>query len=250
MGMHMKITIAIAFALALITIAIGLHVTKRIGEKALTILLGTAIVGAFVAANYDVITKLTGPGGLSVETIQEARDNALEDIKKEVNGQKERLDLVIASANEARTKLEQRESTISALIDDASKTRERLQQTIEMAKPPVLSLKGDPSTIRRGDAYEVSFLFLQSKLVPPGVVAFLVRANPGEDAKIVSLEVNAGILIGQQKNEITEGGKVARVIYQPIGATQHRLKLVVSGPLSVEISGTHMEKRVEYSIGK
>ncbi|GEM_PF-4829847 len=246
----MKITIAIALASALVTIAIGLHVTKRIDEKALAIILGTAIVGGLAIANYDVITKVTGPGGLGMETIRQAKDSALEEIKEEVNSQKERLDFVITSANDSREKLEQAESSISTLIDEAGKTREDLEKTIEMAKPPVLSLKGTPSTMRAGDMYEASFVFVQSKLVPPGVVAFRVRADTGAEPKIVSFSAKAGVLIGQERCEITEEGKVASLIYQPIGAVIHRLKLVVTGPLSVEISGTHIEKPLEYSIGQ
>jgi hypothetical protein len=250
----MKLTAALLIFMCVTVVTIHLAVTKKIDVKVTVIFLAFAIAAGLAAANYDMLSRLKlGHEGVELETakreIGEAKSGALAEIDAEVKAQKDRLDLVIRSANDTREKLEQAEDAISTLIDDAEKTGERLREAVEMAKPPTLSLSEDPSPTRRGDNFEASFVFAQSKAVPPGVVAFQVRADVGVQAQILAITADVGIKIGRTKSEITQEGKMAVLIYQPIGATVHRLELVVSGPTAIEISGSHVEGTIEYSIG-
>ena len=113
--------------------------SKQIDVKVAITIFTFALFSAFLITNYDVIQKIKW-GGIEVETakkeINEIKDNAIEEIKKEIGDQKKSINLLISGANDARAKIDQQKKSLEELIKKASE----LQQNIENQKASILAL--------------------------------------------------------------------------------------------------------------
>ncbi len=117
-------------------------------------------------------------------------------------------------------------------------------------KQPVLVFTGEQPVKKTESGYEASFDFDQSKPVPPGIITFTILAEEDDEAKIsdVSVEI-VGPKVGEDVSDIYQNGKEATLTYQPLGATPHRLKVIVSNvPLTVEITSPQLKRAIKRTI--
>lgn len=217
-----KETIALLWAVNWAAIGLCLYGRDAIGKGVLGIVLGFAFAGGLAIELHGVVKRVKA-GIFEFETAVEGiKEQAVAELKQEV--------------------AEQRES-VNRVVSEAEQREEKLREVVKMAKPPVLSLMDDPiNTKIKSGLYEALFVFRQSKQVPPGAVGFRIRADMDVEGRIMGVVSETIEKLGKEKLEITEGGKLALLSYQPAGATVHRLKVTVSGPVFVEISGSHIDK--------
>ena len=220
---------SLIFGSIIAVIAIGLRVEGKIGDRGLTILLGFAFISGVAIAYYGTTKKVTaGPAGISLETfekqVNEIKQDTLKDIKREVDKQKKKL---------------------SDVVTDAEKTREELLRVAEEAAPPYLSL--DSSQIERTqEDYVVTLKLNPSKNVPFGTLIF--RAEIMGESEAIIKELTCMQMHFGGKLQISDDGKIATLPYSSPGVRQERLKLVVSEPCKIHVSGTHIKEPLELEI--
>jgi septal ring factor EnvC (AmiA/AmiB activator) len=134
-----KETIAIIFLLIFSIPTVCLIFAKKLEVKAAVTVLMFALLGAFGIANYDVIQKVKW-GAIEVETAKQEitrfKENAIEDIKKEISQQKDSIILLISNVNDTREKVEHQRESLTDLVRTAS----NLQKKIEEQKNAIQAL--------------------------------------------------------------------------------------------------------------
>lgn len=138
----MKEIIALAFFLAVAVPTLILAYKDKIKIGLIPTFLVFAIIGGFAITNYDVI-KLLKWGNLEIQTFEQdvktIKKSALEDVKKQVDEQKESLSVLIRDLNALSGKLEDQNESLSKLITVA----EELQKKIEIQKNDIISLNNE-----------------------------------------------------------------------------------------------------------
>lgn len=116
----MKTLIALLFGISVIALSIHLHIDKKIDVKALSAMFSLAILGGLAIANFDVLKRWKGLG-VEMETarteIEDIKADALKDINKQVDDQKNSISVLMRSASEMSDKLETQESLAQDLVD-------------------------------------------------------------------------------------------------------------------------------------
>lgn len=111
--------IALLFGICVAALSIHLHVDKKIDVKALSVMFALAIIGGLAIANFDVLKRWKGLG-IEVETarneIKEIRTDALKDINKQVDDQKNSISVLMRSANEMSDKLEKQKALAEDVV--------------------------------------------------------------------------------------------------------------------------------------
>ena len=216
------------FGICLTTIAIGLRVDGKVGDKAFVALLCVAVVSGFLIERIAV-TRRFKAGPFELETfrkdVNETKEEALEEIKKEVAVQKE---------------------AISSLINKANETREALLKVADMASPPLLSLESQEIK-QIGEDYIVKLEFKPSKNVPFGYLCFRAEIVGNSQASIKKLNPYDMHTVGQP-GLISDDGKTATLWYMPMGSLWQRIALYLSSSCKVRISCSHMQKDLELEV--
>ena len=132
----MKLTIALLIFICMASVTIHLAAIKKIDAMMAAVLLSFAIGAAFVAANYDIIYKAkVSKDGLEIETaistINKVKDSSLQEIKEEVESQKQSVRLLIENANDTGAKLKKQENSILKVVDSAQKLKTDLEKIQE-----------------------------------------------------------------------------------------------------------------------
>lgn len=147
----------VVFALIAI-IAISLSVKKKIETKLTIILLCFAIFSGIGIANYDLIKKIKW-GDLEIETarnqINELKQDALDEIGKEIENQKESIKLLTANANDTREKIEKQRESLEIIINTASELEYKINgQKDEIIKisNEAINTKNDIKTLNQASA--------------------------------------------------------------------------------------------------
>jgi len=210
--------------ICIVAIAVGLRVDGKVGDRAFIALLCLAVASGFIIVKIGVTRRLTaGPFELETfhEDVNSIKEEALKEIRNEV--------VVLKEA-------------ISSVVDKANKTRGELLKVADMASPPLLSLESK-EVKQVDDGYEVMLIFKPSKNSPFAALVFCAEIVGNLETTIK--EVDAALATTSRRKEISDDGKTARLQYVPlrsIGLQKLRLKL--SSPCKVNISGSHMQKVV------
>jgi len=244
----MKLTIAIVFTLAFAIIGIGFRVSGKINSAALTAILTFALFGGIIITVHDRWTKFKA-GEYEVEVargeINEAKVAAIDEIKKEVEAQKESIVLLTKTANQVNEKLEDtitkvanHQESITHLVETADEAEKRLQKALEMAAPPQLSLLS--KEINKTEyGYYVVLRFRSSKNQPLGMIFFVAKIIGDSNTKIVDFWPTGMFSHGKDSKKISDDGKEARLTYALIGSISPQVELKTSDTCKVEISGSH-----------
>ncbi len=113
-----------------------------------------------------------------------------------------------------------------------------LMRTAEIAKPPVLSFYSKKiKKVENG--YAALLSFKPSKNRHLGQIKFYVKILDESDAKIIDFWPEGAFSHGEGSKKITENGKEALIIYSMIGIGYPKVKLTISKPAKVSISGSH-----------
>lgn len=132
-------TIALILFLCFSIPIVYLSIKGRIPLKRTITLLVFSLITGFVVCNHDMIYKIKGLG-LEIETAKKEitgfKISAIEEISKEVKGQKESIGLLISNANNTSEKIEKQKEALGDLIRKASD----LQAKIEDQRKKLIAL--------------------------------------------------------------------------------------------------------------
>ncbi len=208
-------------------IAIALYVEGKFSLSPLIAMLVFALVVGFSIANNSSIKKFTAnllKGELSLEKFEQQADQItkekLEEIKKEIDIQKEQLSDVVTSAKE---------------------TQEELQQVAEMASPPLLSLKSQRQVKTKDDEHRILLELEATKNAPFGSVVFCAEIMEDTQAIIRGFMILSSGTYGEK---MSDDGKTVTQEFIPIGSDLN-LTLDVSAPCKVRFTCSHMKESLE-----
>lgn len=118
----MKEFIALSVGLTFVTFIICLLVKNRIKMKEMSLLLGFALVAGLANANYDVLSKLK-IGGVELEMInaeiEKSKDEALKEITKQFDAQREETQLLVRDLNAKSDTLADQSNRLDKIIKRA-----------------------------------------------------------------------------------------------------------------------------------
>lgn len=116
----MKEILGLLFLICLTVVAIYLTVTKQIETRHLVALLLFAALASFGIANYDFIKRFRWKD-VEIETFERqvtaVKQEALDEIKKQVQESKESIRFLISNANDTRDRLEQQAKAVNDLLE-------------------------------------------------------------------------------------------------------------------------------------
>lgn len=128
----MQEILGLLFLVGFAITAIYLVVAKRIDLGAFVALLVFAFAGAFGIANYDFIKRLRWKD-VEIETFERrvttVKQEALDDINKQVRAQKDSIQLLISAANDTRSRLESQTKAVNDLLEKVQTTQREVAQS-------------------------------------------------------------------------------------------------------------------------
>ncbi|MFH1870049.1 MAG: hypothetical protein ABIK82_06920 [Pseudomonadota bacterium] len=125
----MREVVAITLGVFIMGITVVLLRSKEIGTPTVAVLLGFAVLAGLAISNYDLVKRFRWKD-VEVETferhVSEVKEQAIEDIRREVLNQKESTNLLISSANRTREALEEQKRQVEVLINKVHETEARV----------------------------------------------------------------------------------------------------------------------------
>jgi hypothetical protein len=135
----MKEITGLLIFICIAVVTIYLSAAKRIDYKLTLTLLLFSILAGFTATNYDIIKRLKW-GNFELEMakkeLQDAKNFAIQEIKDEIETQKESVELVIRDVNATAKNIETQKNDINTLV----RTAELLRDEIGTRKEEILLL--------------------------------------------------------------------------------------------------------------
>lgn len=133
----MKEIIALIVFLSFAIVTIYLATTKQIDAKLTIVFIIFSLLAGFLIANYDFIKRFKWKD-VELETFQRdvttVKEQALDEIRKEVEDQKQSIKFLITNANDTRDKLELQKKAVESLIETVKKTEKSVdtqKETVE-----------------------------------------------------------------------------------------------------------------------
>jgi len=125
----LKEIIAIVTTFFIIGFAIYLFLKRKIDNKTLTTFLIFSIFLGLAITNYNDIFKVSAYG-LAIETakkeINGVKKDALNEINKEMNTQKESISLLISSENLTRDQMQKQNEKLNDILDRATQLQDKI----------------------------------------------------------------------------------------------------------------------------
>jgi hypothetical protein len=144
----MREIVALSFFILLAAPAYYMALKKLIPLPLTITLLGFSLITAIAACNYDLISRISW-GGFQVETakreIAGIKQAAVNDIKEQIDAQKESIRLLLSTANTTSEKLQKQNEELVVLIRKAS----GLEGRIEEQKKKLVALNESADTTRK-----------------------------------------------------------------------------------------------------
>lgn len=231
---------------AVLTIfSIGLLVLGKLNQYVfLAMLVCTILVSVAIAWGARKMWFRLSPasieGGVdtAIAEVNEFTQEKLAEIERDVNLHKASITALLKEANESSKSLSQHEMSINNLITKAEQVESKLQETIELARPPILKLQSDKSK-KRGDGIGKVFRLFPDKNVALGIVAILAIIDSNTNSKILRMEHAGQGIAHHASTKITHEGKRAlKIFYTPVPTPLH-LEIVVSEPCDIRIESTY-----------
>jgi hypothetical protein len=125
-----KEILALLVFLPIVSLTIYLAVKKQIGNALTTVLLVFSLLAGLAIANYDFIGKAKWefPGfSLFRDEVSQVRTEALQDLQKEVENQRQALKVAISDLNGTNERLDAGIKYAEALLESIKKAEERLK---------------------------------------------------------------------------------------------------------------------------
>ncbi|MGD9676302.1 MAG: hypothetical protein AB7V19_06425 [Candidatus Bipolaricaulia bacterium] len=126
-----KELVAVLVFLNVVALAIYLAVSRQADWKIVSGLLAFSLIAGFAIANYDAIGRVKALG-VEIERaraeVGAAKDAALAQIEAEVIRQKEEISLLVAAANDARTRIQEQRDGIAALASSTAAAEVRVAE--------------------------------------------------------------------------------------------------------------------------
>jgi chromosome segregation ATPase len=129
--MMIKESIALVIFLALVGLTLYLTLRKHLNTTLTAVLLVFSLLTGLAIANYDLIEKATGElPGLSLfrGQVNWIKDQALEDLQKEAELQRQSLKPLIADVNGTSQKIDAAIKYTEALLESLKRAEERLKK--------------------------------------------------------------------------------------------------------------------------
>ena len=126
----MKEIIGLIVFLSVCSSAIVLAVKRRIGNGLTALLLAFSLLAGLAIANYDLLGKVSWevPGlSLFQGEVNQVKDHALEDLRNEVEYQRQTIRTAISDLNATSEKLDAGIKYAEALLDSIKKAEEKLK---------------------------------------------------------------------------------------------------------------------------
>ena len=140
----MKEIIALVFFSLFVIMTVYLTIKQKITTPVLIIFLSFSLVAGIIISNYDIIKTIRWKD-FQLETfekdVKKVKDDAINDIRKEISNQKQSISLLITNANDTRDKLELQKKEVESLIETIKST----QKIVEVQKKSVESLTAKAS---------------------------------------------------------------------------------------------------------
>ena len=135
-GSQMKEVIGLVVFLSFSIIILSLKITNRIDSSwPMFGLLSFFLVAGFVIARYDSIFKIKG-AGFEIESFREevtdVKNKAIEEIRDEVEAQKESIKLLTSEANQSRERLSEQQGSIESIVATAQEAEGRIGEQTSM----------------------------------------------------------------------------------------------------------------------
>jgi hypothetical protein len=142
-----KEIIALLIFICVATVTIYLSVIKHIDTRLTVILLAFSILGGLAAANFDVIRRFKWKE-FEIEAFEHqvtsVKEEALQEMRKQVQEQKDATALLVRDANDTRAKLEAQKSAVESMI----RTAKELQKDVETQRESVVALGRETTQAR------------------------------------------------------------------------------------------------------
>ncbi|MCK4850268.1 MAG: hypothetical protein KAT11_02900 [Phycisphaerae bacterium] len=130
-------------------------------------------------------------------------------------------------------------------IHNSHVLRRELEQTKQLAQPPILSLSAVQLDAQAKNP-TMLLKFSPSKNQPLGALSFVITIVDPDSAKIISV-ARRNLTTGDSKN-VSHDGKTARISFTPLGAQPPILVIEVSGPCKIHIQGNHIPAPIELEL--
>ncbi|MGA3014082.1 MAG: hypothetical protein ABSD71_08605 [Bacteroidales bacterium] len=133
----MKEVIALIFLCLFSGYTVYLTINKRINTVITTVFLSFSLFASIVISNYDLIKTIKWKD-FQLETFQHdvnvLKDNAINEIKKEVNDQKQSIVLLITNANDTRESINKQRKSIDSLLSIIKQTQKAIDSQKEFVQ--------------------------------------------------------------------------------------------------------------------
>lgn len=172
-----------------------------------------------------------------VQFIKEKKKEVRQDAK-EISQIRNQIQKILEDSRHIQGKIVETQEKILSLEKD-------LVRTANIAEPPILSYYSKEITKIEG-GYEALLSFKPSKNRHLGLIKFYVKILDNSNAEIIDFWPEGAFISGKDSKNIAENKKEALLRYSMIGMGYPKVKLTISKPAKVSISGSHKLK--EFSI--
>ena len=121
----MKELVALILFGLFVGVTIYLTIRKKITTSVTIVFLSFSLIAGVAISNYDIIKTISWQG-VQLETfeqdVKQVKDAAINEIRKEIDEQKQSIKLLIADANDTRDKIELQKKTVELLNDTINHT--------------------------------------------------------------------------------------------------------------------------------
>lgn len=185
--------IAILFFIVVFGLTFRLAYLKKLSENLTKIFLLFAILGGLVIANYDLIKRFKYKD-FELETA--VKEIAVQEVKKEVENQKESISLLIREMNQASSTLQEQSESLGKLISKADVT----SQEMNTLNKDLISAKNDINIQR--ERIEKLATTIEETSIKIGRIFRLIQDLSLKIAKITYFYVETKSEIGTQRDKI------------------------------------------------
>lgn len=198
------------------------------------------ILSAFYLFQFGELGSfIFSSGWADVKFIKEKKEEARQDAE-EIFQIKNQIQKILEDSQHSQEIIIETQEKILSLEKD-------LIRTTDIAKPPTLSFYSK-EVKKIEDVYQVLLSFKPSKNRHLGQIRFHAKILDDSNAKIINFWPESISATGKDSKKIAENGKEALLIFSMIGVGYPRVKLTISEPAKVLISGSHELKEFTVDI--
>jgi hypothetical protein len=159
--------------------------------------------------------------------------------KKEIHQDAEEITKIKKQLQDILNDSQQSQKTITEAQKRIISLEKELQQTTEMAKPASLTLYS--KEIKKiSNQYEALLYFEPSKNSYIGIINFAVKILNNSDSNIIKFWPEGSFSYGKDSIKISNDGKEATLDYAITEVSYPAVRLTISQPASVLVSGSHL----------